>query len=55
MGGFSAQLWLAIFTNMSALMTYVIDFQNKSEHVIRSKHFLEVPFLAYLALHTEEM
>ena len=46
MGGFSTYLWLAVVTKVPASMIYVVDFQNKSEHVIKSKYFLEVQFLA---------
>ena len=42
---------------MSASKTYVVDFQNKSEHVIKSKCFSEVFFFDIFSLsltHKEE-
>ena len=35
-------------------MIYIVDFQNKSEHVIRSKYFLEIQFLAVFSLTLKE-
>ena len=45
---------LSFSHKVPALMTYRLFFK-KGEHVIRSKcfYFLEIPFLAFLALHTE--
>ena len=46
-------VWCAVVTKVSALKTYVVDFKNESEYVIRLKRFLVVPFLTFLALYTK--
>ena len=39
MDGFLAHLWWAIVTKVPVLMTYVVDFLKKGEHVIWSVFF----------------